>query len=332
MAAALPTVSIVTPIHNGGPHYAVCFQSLADLDYPWQQLEIIIVDDASTDGTREMLRSSVHLDHLRILYPPTNLGRSGVRNLGLADATGDIVILLDGDMQVSPDFIFKHVAELAKPGRVAVLGQVLPAPWVRRTRLQRYLYEYPRRGAGQFGTQSPIGFQYLLTHNLALKRDALKAGGAFDEAFVHYGGEDTLFAYRIARAFPNGLFYATAPTAWHHHSRTLGQHLRFAGDYGYHNLPRIMAQHPEIAVPLAADFAWPLPGPYFRRKRRLGTLLFNRLTVGLMRLLAVIVPVPVSHGVIRFLTVAAVVRGLRQFVRRQRPERVTIVTSGGSGG
>ena len=318
MAANLPKVSLVSPVHNGGSHYGVCLEALTKLEYPTGQLEVIIVDDGSTDGTRERLQEQTLPDHFTCLFPPQNLGRSAARNLGLAGATGEVVILLDGDMEVAADFVQAHIAELARPGRQAVLGKVVRAPWVRRNRLQRYLYEYPQRGARQFAPEQPITFQYLLTHNLALTRQALEAGGPFDEAFVHYGGEDTLFAYRVARAYPNGLYYAAAPLARHHHQRTLKQHLADARNYGYHNLPRIVERHPEISVPLAADYAWPLPGPFFRRKRALGTLLFNGLSYGIMRALAPLLPPPISSTAIRYLTVAAVVRGLRRYVRQHQ--------------
>ncbi|MCH8327454.1 MAG: glycosyltransferase family 2 protein [Candidatus Marinimicrobia bacterium] len=316
-----PTVSIVAPIFNGGQHYADCFESLCRIDYPQDRLQVIVIDDASTDGTREYLQQQSPPPYVSILYPPHNLGRSAVRNFGLKAATGEIVILLDGDMEIGPDFVRAHVEQLSKPGRQAVLGSVKPAPWMKRTRLLRYLHEYRGRGARQFGDDGPIGFQYLLTHNLALTRAALEAGGPFDESFVHYGGEDTLLAYAIARAFPNGLYYTSEPTAaaLHHHHRGLVRHLTDAYSYGRHNLPKIISRHPELATPLAADYAWPFPGGYFRRKRLAGGLMFNGLLYYFLRTLLLITPPPLSSSLIRYLTVGAVVRGLKRHVRGHRP-------------
>ena len=316
---SIPAVSLVAPIFNGGQHYAECFESLCRIDYPRDRLQVIVVDDASTDGTREYLQKQSPPSFVNILYPNKNLGRSGVRNFGLREATGEIIILLDGDMEVQPDFVRVHVEQLSKPGRKALLGSVKPAPWMKRTRLLRYLHEYRGRGARQFDEGGPIGFQYLLTHNLALTRAALEAGGGFDETFVHHGGEDTLFAYAIARAFPNGLYYSTEPAALHHHHRGLGQHLAEAYSYGRHNLPKIVSRHPELATPLAADFAWPFPGRLFRRKRLAGALMFNTALYYFLRALFLITPPPLSSPLIRYLTVGAVVRGLRRHVRGRRP-------------
>ena len=313
--AERPRVSLISPVYNGGPHYPACFEALCRLDYPPDRLEVHVVDDCSTDGTREYLRRQSPPDYLRLHFPEANLGRSRVRNRVLGAAAGEVIILLDGDLEVRPDFVRAHVAELARPGREAVIGRVLPAPWIPTTRLNHYLYESSRRGARQFGPNVPIGFQYLLTNNLALSRAALEVGGSFEESFRHYGGEDTLFGYRLARRFPNGIFYSDQPLCFHHHHRTLGQHLQDFGDYGYHNLPLIVRRHPEIATPLAADYAWPFPGDYFRRKRRCGKLLFNRPAHYLARALLVVAPYSLSDLLVRYLTVAAVVRGLRRYVK-----------------
>ena len=317
---AQTTVSLVAPIYNGGAHYRDCFASLCRLDNLEGRLEVHIIDDASTDGTREYLRSQSPPPFVHVHFPESNLGRSRVRNLGLGYAPGGVIILLDGDMEVQPDFVRAHLAELIKPGREAVIGRVEPALWLPKTKLNHYLYHAERRGARQFGPDVPIGFQYVLTRNLALSRMALEAGGPFEESFRHYGGEDTLFGYQLARAFPNGIFYSDQPVAIHHHQRTLRQHLHDFGDYGYQNLPVIIKRHPEIATPLAADFAWPFPGAYFSRRRRWGRVLFNAFTTLLARTVLVLAPQSRSSGLVRFLTVGSVVRNLRRYVRDHRPD------------
>ncbi|MBA7595924.1 MAG: glycosyltransferase [Calditrichaeota bacterium] len=313
----LPRVSIVVPTYNGGPHYLVCFEALCQLDYPPERLEVHVIDDCSTDGTREYLQRQSPPDFVRLYFPDINMRRARARNLALGCATGEVIILLDGDMEVKPDFVREHVAELSKPGRTAVIGRIEPAPWLPKSRLNHYLYASKLRGARQFGPNVHIGFQYLLTGNVALSREALEAGGAFEESFYHYGGEDTLFAYRVARKFPHGIFYSDKPVSYHHEDRPLSVHLGLLRDYGCHNLPQIVSRHPEIANTLAADFAWPLTGNYSRYKRALGLVLFNPLTYFLSRALLPVTPFPISNVLVRFLFVAAVVRGLRRYVRKQ---------------
>jgi len=309
-----PRVSVVVTIYNGGPHYAAWFTSLCRLTYTPDRLEVHVVDDCSTDGTREFLRQQTPPGFIHLRFPDSNLGRTRACNLALARATGEIIIFLDGDMEVGPDFVEQHVAELAKPGREAVVGRVEPAPWIPKTKLNRYIYESSLRGARRFGDDQPVGFQYLIFNNAALSRAALEAGGTFEESLTHYGGKDILFAYRVAQKFPNGIYYSDRPVSCHHHDRPLDAHLNLLRDYGYHNLPRIVSRYPEIATALAADFAWPLAGSYFRCKRALGRLLFNPITCFLGRALLPIAPFPISNAPVRFLVVASVVRGLRRYV------------------
>ncbi len=312
-----PRVSVVVTIHNGGPHYPTCFHSLCQLTYPPDRLEVHVVDDCSADGTREFLKQQAPPDFIHLHYTDSNLGRTRACNLALTRATGEIVIFLDGDMEVRPDFVERHVMELAKPGREAVVGRVEPAPWLPKSKLNRYLYESTMRGARCFGADQPLGFQYLIFNNAALSRAAVEAGGTFEESFTGYGGKDLLFAYRVAHMFPNGIYYSDGPVSYHHQDRSLDAHLKLLHDYGCHNLPRIVSRHPEIAAALAADFAWPLAGRRFCYRRAVGRLLFNPVTGLVSRALLPVTPFPVSNALVRFLVVASVVRGLRRYVRKQ---------------
>lgn len=309
-----PSVSVVVTIHNGGPHYSTCFESLCRLTYPPDRLEVHMVDDCSTDGTREFLRRQAPPGFIHRHFPDSNLGRSRACNLALGHATGELVIFLDGDMEVQPDFVEQHVEELARPGREAVVGKVEPAPWLPGSKLNRYLYESSLRGARRFGAGQSLGFQYLIFNNAALSRAAVEAGGTFEESLRHFGGKDILFAYRVAQRFPCGIYYGDGPVSCHHQDRPLDAHLKLLRDYGCHNLPQIVSRHPEIAGTLAADFAWPLAGRHFRCKRALGRLLFNPITCFLGRALLPVTPFPISNALVRFLFVAAVVRGLRRYV------------------
>lgn len=313
-----PTVSIIVPIYNGGEHYPTCFGSLGRLTYPTHRLDVHIINDGSTDGTTEFLQGQDPPPFVQIHHLPQNGGLGAARNHGLELVTGEVIIMLDGDIEVAPNFVQAHVSELSRPGREAVVGGRVPASWVTHSRLNRYLYEYPYRGARQFGDESPVPFQYLLSNNTSFSREAIEAGGSYD-AFPGYGGEDTLFAYRVARRFPNGTFYSENPKAIHHHDHRLKKYLGSLFTYGYENLPKIVQERPEIVTPLAADFTWPLPGRYFRRKRLRGLLLFNALTVAVAKTLLMFSPFPISSILVRFLVVAAVVRGLRRYVRKNRP-------------
>lgn len=116
-----PFVSVIIPAYNAARHIVQTLNSLQEQTY--QQLEIIVVDDGSTDDTLSVLKQQ-NDERIKILSQP-NGGASSAKQLGLENAKGDFLQYLDADDLLSRDKIAVQVKELLQhPDQVAVCSTV----------------------------------------------------------------------------------------------------------------------------------------------------------------------------------------------------------------
>jgi glycosyltransferase involved in cell wall biosynthesis len=107
VSAAPLSVSCIVPVFNGAPHLAEAISSIRAQTYA--PLEIIVVDDGSTDATREVAQSFG--DGARYVWQ-TNAGPAAARNTGIAASTGDLIAFLDADDLWHPDKLSRQVERL----------------------------------------------------------------------------------------------------------------------------------------------------------------------------------------------------------------------------
>ncbi|MEH7501400.1 glycosyltransferase [Neobacillus drentensis] len=101
-------VSIVIPSLNKYPLNLFTLFSLEHQTFNPSKMEVIFIDDASTDQTEEKLKGYSPPYHFKYIRNKKNLGRAKVRNLGIRSARGSILIFLDAEMITEPDFVEKH--------------------------------------------------------------------------------------------------------------------------------------------------------------------------------------------------------------------------------
>jgi cellulose synthase/poly-beta-1,6-N-acetylglucosamine synthase-like glycosyltransferase/peptidoglycan/xylan/chitin deacetylase (PgdA/CDA1 family) len=113
-----PPVSVIVPAYNEEVGITAAVRSLAGNDYP--TLEVIVVDDGSTDGTAAAVAA---IDDPRVrLIRQANGGKPAALNAGIAAARHDIIVMVDGDTIFEPDTIRNLVAPMADPSVGAVAG------------------------------------------------------------------------------------------------------------------------------------------------------------------------------------------------------------------
>ncbi|MCD7868518.1 MAG: glycosyltransferase [Clostridiales bacterium] len=116
-----PTVSVIMPVYNGEKYIQRAVESVFAQDVP---LELLVVDDGSTDRTEEILtpyllpESPLYREELRLLKNPGNLGTAASRNLGVSKAVGEYVAFLDADDWWLPGKLSAQLARMEETGCV----------------------------------------------------------------------------------------------------------------------------------------------------------------------------------------------------------------------
>jgi glycosyltransferase involved in cell wall biosynthesis len=105
-----PLISIVVPVYNEAQTVADVIQRLIAIDLPAPR-EILVVNDGSTDGTRDVLNRIVERPELRIIHAERNGGKGSAIRIGFAKATGTIVAIQDADLELDP----AQLAALVQP-------------------------------------------------------------------------------------------------------------------------------------------------------------------------------------------------------------------------
>jgi peptidoglycan-N-acetylglucosamine deacetylase len=117
-----PQVTVLIPAYNEEAAIVQTVNAALACDYP--KLEILVMDDGSTDHTPELVRTNFKADpRVRMISQP-NRGKPAALNHGLAEATGEIIISIDGDTIVDPEAIPRLVRHFADPKVGAVAGNV----------------------------------------------------------------------------------------------------------------------------------------------------------------------------------------------------------------
>lgn len=184
-------ISVVIPIYNDGIRAVSATEAIMRQSLPQHfRLDIILVNDGSTDDTAALLKVCTG-PATRVLTLPRNIGRSAARNAGVATAKGNVVVFMDCDCLPASGLLEAHVAALSR-GAVASTGPVAGDGAGFWTRYQSAASERRRR-------QHANGISYSgSSQNLAVRRDAFDKIGGFDPGYQRYGFEDRDLLLRLA--------------------------------------------------------------------------------------------------------------------------------------
>ncbi len=174
----LPKVSVVVPAYNEEEIVAESIKSLKDLDYPKDLLEIIVVNDGSKDNTKAICEK---IEGIKLINLEKNSGTKAIPlNIGLREATGEIVACLDADSVVDPKALKRMMPYFSDPRVVAVtpaLKVYKPANLIQKLQWYEYIFAVFLRKL-----MSLIDSIYVTPGPFTLfRRDVLMSLGGFDE-------------------------------------------------------------------------------------------------------------------------------------------------------
>ena len=202
--ANTPLVSAVIVTYNSRGDIAACLDALLASD--WPRLEIIVVDNASVDGTAELVAQ--RFPSVKLLRSNANLGFGGGNNLGVAQCRGEIVLVLNPDVRLLPAAVRAFVDAFAADARLGIAGAKLLYQDGRTIQHAGGVVEHPLATTRHLGYGEPDRGQYdqpfdadfVTGAALALRRDAFTVLGGFDAALYPVYYEDVDLCYRARAA------------------------------------------------------------------------------------------------------------------------------------
>ena len=206
-------ISVVIPVYNGETTIARCLDSLLSQVGRQVKAEIIVVDDGSTDRTREVVAS---YSEVRLISLSTNQGPARARNRGAAESHGTIVLFTDADCIPKADWLSEMIEPFRKDTEViGVKGVYLTKQREFTARFVQLEYEdkYDKMAKDQ-------EIDFIDTYAAAYKKAVFLEMGGFDGRFPVACAEDVDLSFRMADEghkmvfTPRAIVYHTHPARW----------------------------------------------------------------------------------------------------------------------
>ncbi|PYS84889.1 MAG: hypothetical protein DMF67_03170 [Acidobacteria bacterium] len=210
-----PLVTVIVPTYNCRRWIGECLDSVKGQTYP--HVETLVVDDGSTDGTVEWLRSEPRYGFARVHVQPKNAGASEARNAGIRAARGQLIVFIDSDDVLEPEHLETAVGVLGQHSEVGLfccdskmMGPGGETLYSGRTwhEIQGEIKRYPVRS----GLRS-LDEIFLFSNcfpGFTLRREVFDAVGYFDQSLFPLDDYD--LALRVAGG-GHGVYYCHRPLA-----------------------------------------------------------------------------------------------------------------------
>lgn len=235
----LPSASIVVVSYNTADHIVECLESLQALDYP--DVEIIVVDNGSADGSVDLIRE--RFPRVELVELHDNKGFAGAASVGLFTASSEILCTVNPDVKLDKRWMRAVASTLSDPD-VGVVGSRVLYPDGKILQHAGGVVHYPLATTDHLGRGEQDNGQYNLPRRvsfvtgaaLAMRRDVGRALQFFDESFYPLYYEDVDLCWRADK---EGLSTLYQPDAVAYHKETVTLDRKGSLYYSFYHVNRL---------------------------------------------------------------------------------------------
>ncbi|MBI3486280.1 glycosyltransferase family 2 protein [Candidatus Daviesbacteria bacterium] len=252
MINKLPSVSIIFPNFNGGKEPLICLASVQKLNYPQKKLEIIVVDNASSDKSDQKIKARFPL--AKLVKLDKNYGFAKAVNIGIRKANGEFIFVANDDLIFEKNSLLRLVEFILKDPKIGVLGgkiylksspKKITSCGYMLNKLTGNVYKSPFPNK----ITSPDWVQGCA---MLIPKKVFKKIGLFDSGFKHLF-EDVDFCFR-AKRFGLKVLYLPEAIFWHGESVSADKNLSLKYFNWYMGKLRFLFKHMPIINVLSILF------------------------------------------------------------------------------
>ncbi len=217
----LPSVSVIVPARNEEKNIVACMESLEQLDFPRELLQIVIVNHCSVDRTHEIISKFIHdkphFTYVKIRNEPVKLsGKAAALSEGIKNSRGEIIFTTDADCIVPPGWL-RSMVRFFVPDVGVVLGfTVVKIKKKIFFKLQAIDWLYLLSvGAGAIGIKKPLSW---FGNNFAIRREVYDSVGGYEgigfslaEDFALFNAVSRLSKWKVAFSIDKNCLVITQP-------------------------------------------------------------------------------------------------------------------------
>lgn len=235
-------LSVVVATYNRPTGLTDLLHDLAAQQLSAASFEVIVVDDGSSPPVRSRIET-LSLPYALTLIEQANSGQAAARDAGMRAATAELIVVIDDDMRLSPEFLRAHL-ELHESGHTLVLGEIRSAPQLGQMPLfERFHARSHATYLAAVRRGEPVHGDALCTGNVSLRRADYFSIGGFDASLPC--SEDRDLGIRLERHGAQPTFSERAYSVHHSDHTDLGKWLQRARLYG-HCDSRIAEKHADL--------------------------------------------------------------------------------------